>query len=110
MKIDKKLKGRISAMPSSRPFTRFSVSSAGTLGCSLRAASKLVSQKARLTQTSMLLILRQAQDGEQSRTILSFAESSSASEPIFARERGGCCLFFCWRNRRRFSVMAEPNA
>jgi hypothetical protein len=97
MKIDKKLKGRISAMPSSRPFTRFSVSSAGTLGCSLRAASKLVSQKARLTQTSMLLIL-------------SFAESSSASEPIFARERGGCCLFFRWRNRRRFSVMAEPNA
>ena len=53
------------------PIPRFSVSLAGSLSCSLRAASKLVSPKAWLTQTSMLLIL-------------SFAETSSASEAIFA--------------------------
>ena len=51
---------------------RFSASSLGSLFCSLRAASKLVSQKARLTQTSMPLVL-------------SFAETSCSSESIFAQ-------------------------
>jgi hypothetical protein len=51
---------------------RFSASSLGSLCCSLRVASKLVSQKARLTQTSMPLVL-------------SFAETSSSAESIFAQ-------------------------
>jgi NitT/TauT family transport system substrate-binding protein len=54
---------------------RSSVPSAGTLFCSLRAASKLARQKALRAQTSLLLFL-------------SFAESSNASGPIFAQEQG----------------------
>jgi hypothetical protein len=54
---------------------RFSASSSGSLDCSLRAASKLVSRKTWLTQTSMLLVL-------------SFAETSNDSESIFAPGTG----------------------
>jgi hypothetical protein len=55
----------------------FSVSSSGSLSCSLRAASKLA-QKAERAQTSMLLIL-------------GFAETSNDSEPIFAQEQRVPC-------------------
>ncbi len=58
---------------------RFSVPSSGSLSCSLRAASKLVSRKTWLTQTSMLLIL-------------SFAETSNDSESIFAQEQRVPCF------------------